>query len=110
MCQSAGNDELIEQHGNVEHEDDDNNLGKDQENVVGTAGKCHFEEDAEDVERQQGDDGCLYDNLHQLAHFAKTLFQCGGMTVGYAQSGHEREHEGCHDIEQRWNLDFKEGE
>ena len=59
----------------MQHEDDANNLGEHQHDVVCLARKGHAEENAEDIDWQEWDDGHLDSLLDDGAELREALFQ-----------------------------------
>ena len=71
----------------------------------------HVQEDSEDVERQQGNDGCLYgldDYLLEIVY--GILESIPAFQYGKSQTEHEGEYQSRHHVHQRRNRDGEEGE
>ena len=88
----------------MEHEYHHYDFGKHAHHAHGVAADRHSHEDAEDVERQQGYDGLAYGERYYLLPLRGGTLQHRRLAVGYAQSCHESEDEGTHDIGHRGYL------
>ena len=106
--QQAGKAELIDQDEDVERKDDGDDLGEDGDDAHGLARDGHVEENAEDIERQQGDDEPRNDPRHHVAELRGAALQRGQRAVGDAQAEHERQHQGRHDVDHGRYLDLEE--
>ena len=93
----------------MEHENDEDNLCKDQQDMVCFARESHAQENAEDVKGQEGNDDVGDDTGNAFLEFLEYLLHGAAAFMGNAQSSYEREHEGTHHIYHGRYLDFEEG-
>ena len=93
----------------MEYENHEDNLGEDQQDMVGFTRESHTQENAEDVKRQEGNDDFGDDSGNDFLEFLKNLLHRAAAFVGNAQSGNEGEYEGTHHIYHGRYLDFEEG-
>ena len=63
----------------------------------------HLQEDAEDIERQQGDDDDGNGLLDQSLQFVGQVLHAGQVQVSHSQASDERKHEGAHHVHERWD-------
>ena len=92
----------------MKYENHEDNLCKDQQDVVGFARESHTQENAEDVKGQEGNDDFGDDTGNDFLEFLKNLLHRAAAFVGNAQSGNEGEYEGTHHIYHGMYLDFEE--
>ena len=93
----------------MEHENHEDNLCEDKQNMVCFARESHTQEDAEDVKGQEGNDDFGYDTRYDFLEFLKNVLHGAAAFVRNAQSGNEREDECTHHVYHGWYLDFEEG-
>ena len=93
----------------MKHENHEDNLGEDQQDVVGFARESHAQENAEDVKGQEGNDDFGDDTGNDFLEFLKDVLHGAAAFMGNAQSCYEREHKCTHHINHGWYLDFEEG-
>ena len=83
----------------MERKDHQYDIGEDGDDSKHLATICHREENAEDVQGQQGDDGLGYHASHHIFHFDETIAQGLQLSIANAQTHDERQHQGAHYIE-----------
>ena len=93
----------------MEHENHEDNLSEDEQNMVGFARESHVQEDAEDVKGQERDDDFGDDARHYFLEFLEDVLHGAAAFMGNAQSSYEREHKCTHYIYHSRYLDFEEG-
>ena len=105
----AGSDKLVEQDEEVEDEDDHDDTGKDGKDMVSLARPRHVEEDAEDVDGQQGDDGLGDGGGDDCLEVGKEPLERGQLGIGDAQAYDEGEEQTTHHINERRHGDGEIG-
>ena len=93
----------------MQHEDDANNLGKYQDDMIGLACKRHAEEDTEDVEWKERDDGHLDSLLDDGTELCKPLLQRRRVGIRNADAYYEGTHQRRHHIENGRNIQLEVG-
>ena len=89
---------------NMKGENDSDNLDEHHEDGENLPRMRHIEEDAEDIERQQGQNHATDGLDDDLLEIAGHILQVVGLQRSGSQAQHESQHERGHHIHQRRNL------
>lgn len=87
------------QQEDVQEEDDADNLDKHCQYVEHLSGVSHVEENAEDINRQQGKYHGLYGLDDNFLEIVADIFQVGGIQVSQSESESEGHDECGHNVE-----------
>lgn len=98
-----GHNVLQQKHADVQQEDDTDDFDEYAQQICRLSAPGHVEDNAEDIERQQGNDGFAdgagNDFAEVIAHFSQGFTPA----VGHAQTQHESEDESGHYPHERGN-------